>query len=141
MKEFAMKSFIFFSVLIACSSLTIFTPATGSPLTNKSLKEDILNVEMQGVRIDVSEMVQKHIPVGMSKESAFNVLKSEGFEKIYKNEELLRNSKEKIQADEVFSVSWKYKKTMISHYEASIFLFFDQAKVSGVYGKIVYRVL
>lgn len=107
-----------------------------------SLRQDILDVQLTGAtRIDISKIIQKHIPIGTPKESALKILETAGF-KIYKqSEKALRNPEPPTPSDELYIATWKYKEMLLSHYETKVLIFLKQAIVSNASGEILYRSL
>jgi hypothetical protein len=137
-----LKSFKLFLLLIAFSSFVIFINVMGSSPSQNLLLQDIFSVKLTGsAQIDISKIIQEHIPIGATKEDSLNIFEAAGF-KIYKQDEKnLRSPPPSSQADELFIVVLKYKKMAASHHEARALVYFNQGIVSDISGNIIYRAL
>lgn len=114
----------------------------GSSPAQNLLQQDIFSVKLANrAQIDISKIIQVHIPIGATKEHALNIFEAAGF-KIYKQDEkVLRSQSPPSQADELFIVVFKYKKMIFSQHEARAFVYFNQGIVSDISGDIIYRAL
>jgi len=141
-KGVKLKLFKYLFILIAFYFFTVLTHAMRDLPMENSLQQDILNIKLKdSTKLDISKIIQKHIPIGTTEENALKILEDSGF-KIYKQDEkALINPLPLNPSDELFIAVFKYKKMIFSHYEVSVMIYFKKEIVSNVSSVIIYKSL
>lgn len=131
---------LLFGLIFFSYSTFIHSSAEGTIMINE-LQQDIRAIKTGGaVRLDISEIIRKHVLVGMNKEQVFKILSDADFA-INKYEKKPQTEAVKNNSDEFFIATWNYKKGIVSHNEARLLLSFSKTKLVDVTGEIFYRTL